>query len=376
MLSELESVVAGVDDHRPVHYRGRRCAGCGCRGGRGGGALFVVVVVVVVVPRPQAPLRDRRRMRITGGDRLRVDGLQVLDELADVVVNGPEGPEPVLVDLLDGCGGRVGDDPQLPEEPVLGRLGGIRGVVARGLGRRRLGIVAGVPGLRREWPVGGRPGDDREPRLGKVRELPEGVLLQDQREVVLRVGVPVLVEADGGSGVAAAAAVAGPGRSLDDRVVVVPRVSLEAVPVIPSPGDRRGPVLVVVEFVPVQVLARVQGRVSGRPGVNRQRVVVLLVAPPPLGIAVPRDAVVPGQAPVVDVFSRQEGRPAGTANRNVDEAALPEGHALFPELFVEYRHIGRRIEGTEGDVLVVGQKQQDVLLLFCRLALVFGGVLA
>jgi hypothetical protein len=170
--------------------------------------------------------------------------LQPLDKLPYVVVDGLEGPEPVPIDRFDGGGSGVGNHSQLPEEPMFLVLGGFRGVVIGGLGRHHICILLRIARFRCERSVGGRPGNDHEPWFRKGREDREGVLLQHEREIIGRVGISVVVEEDCSAVVVVVGFVVVVWSSFDDRVVVIPRIPLEAVPVVPSLGNR----VVLIDF--------------------------------------------------------------------------------------------------------------------------------
>ena len=163
-------------------------------------------------------------------------------------------------------------------------------------------------------------------------------------------------------------------RFLDEGVIVINRISFEAVPVIPPLWNGIVVIIgfgfgvcviiflavVVVMMVPVKIFAGIQSRISGGLCVYRQRVVVLLVVLPVLRIAVSLETVVLGQVPVVEILSRQKGRPARTTNGNVYQAAFFKGDSLLLESFVHFGHVRRRVEGTQQNVLVVGQQYQNV----------------
>ena len=153
--------------------------------------------------------------------------------------------------------------------------------------------------------------------------------------------------------------VAGAWIPFDNRVIVISRIPLEAVPIIPSLGNRVRTYGVFFRFlivaILIHILSGIQRCVSSTLSVYGDCMVVFLVVFPVFRIAIPRNAVVVGQAPVVQILSRQYGCTIGTTNGNVNNSSILGANSLLDQISMELGHVFRCIKGSQSNVLIVGQ---------------------
>ena len=206
------------------------------------------------------------------------------------------------------------------------------------------------------------PCHDKEPWFGElwwtfatvaiwmlVQQL-VGIIPQDQWEIVIRIGAIVSPQ----SWLVHARIV------FDEGVVVVARIAFQPQPVVPANGHTCFHVAFVM-IVLVQILAQKGRGVTRRLRMDRKGMVGFRVRLPIFAVAVARDAVVVRQVAVVQVSSRENTASGRTTDGRVDKGVF-KGQALFLEVFLDLWHV---IEGTQLDILVVGDQQQNVGAFRC-----------